>query len=285
MDKKAFLKKFSLINVGVLLVAAGFYYFMDPNNLAPGGVTGLSKVINYYVPQVPLSVTLLILNTILFIIGISFIGKEFGVLTIYSFVALSVYMRIMEIVTPLQGSLTGDVLIELIFGSAITAVGLALVFNQGTSTGGTDIIAKILNKYFHMDIGKGLLVADTFVTIFAITAFGLGKGLYSVLGVFMVGYLIDSFIEGFNINKKIEIITCEGEKIKKFIIEDLDRSATLYVATGAYSGEEKEIITTVVGKKQFIKLKSYIKDIDKKAFIITYNVHETVGEGFKSIEE
>lgn len=285
MDKKAFLKKFFLINVGVLLVAAGFYYFMDPNNLAPGGVTGLSKVINYYIPQVPLSVILLILNTILFVIGIAFIGKEFGILTIYSFVSLSVYMRIMEIVTPLNGSLTGDVLIELIFGSAITAVGLAVVFYQGTSTGGTDILAKILNKYFHMDIGKGLLVADMFVTVFAIAAFGLGKGLYSVLGVFMVGYLIDNFIEGFNINKKIEIITCEGEKIKRFIIEDLDRSATLYVATGAYSREEKEIITTVVGKKQFIKLKSHIKQVDKKAFIITYNVHETVGEGFKSIEE
>lgn len=284
MDKKSFLKKFLMINLGVFLVAAGFYYFMDPNNLAPGGVTGLSKVITYVVPSLPLSGVLLVLNVILFVVGIVFIGKEFGAWTVYSALALSGFMRLMEIFTPLEGSLTGDVFIELLFGCAITSIGLAIVFYQGTSTGGTDIIAKILNKYFHLDIGKGLLIADFCVTICAVIAFGLGKGLYSLLGVFLIGYLIDVVIEGLDMNKKIEIISKKGNEIKKFIIEDLDRGATVYRAEGAFTGEQKEIITTVVGKKQFIKLKQYIKRIDSEAFIVTYNVHETVGEGFKAFE-
>lgn len=283
MDKK-FLKKFLIINIGVILVAAGFYYFMDPNDLAPGGVTGLSKVINYYIPKIPLSVILLVLNVILFGVSLIFIGKEFGALTIYSFVALSVYMGLMEKFTPLTGPLTDDVFVELIFGTAITAVGLAMVFYQNTSTGGTDVIAKILNKYFHFDIGKGLLMADFVVTILGGITFGLGKGLYSIIGVFLMGYLIDIVIEGFNINKKVEIVTSEGDKVREFIIKELDRGATLYSAKGAYTGEEKEVITTVLGKKQFIQLKTFLKDTDKNAFIISYTVHETLGEGFKSIE-
>jgi len=284
MDKKKFLKRFILINIGVFLVAAGFYYFMDPNNLAPGGVTGLSKIINNYFPSLPLSGILLALNLVLFVVGLIFIGADFGAFTVYAFLALSGYMRLMEIFTPLSGPLTGDIFIETLFGSAITAIGLALVFYQGTSTGGTDIIAKILNKYFHIDLGKGLLMADFCVTVAAVFTFGLGKGLYSILGVFLVGYLIDVVIEGLSMNKKVEIISTEGEEIKKYIIEVLDRGATIYRAEGAYTGEEKVIISTVVGKKQFIRLKQYIKALDNKAFLITYNVHETVGEGFQAFE-
>lgn len=284
MDKKLkFLKKFLLINVGVFLVAAGFYYFMDPNNLAPGGVTGLSKVITHYV-DIPLSYVLLVLNAVLFVVGLIFIGAEFGVLTVYSSVALSVFMRGMEIITPLSGPLTGDLFIETLIGSAITAVGLAIVFYQGTSTGGTDIIAKILNKYFGMDIGKGLLSADFVVTMCAVFTFGLGKGLYSIVGVFMLGYLIDVVIEGLEMNKKVEIISSKGSEIKSYIINVLDRGATVYRAEGAYTGDEREIITTVVGKKEFIKLRRFIKEIDDKSFIVTYKVHETVGEGFKAFE-
>ena len=279
------IREYILITVGLALVAAGFYFFLVPNNLAVGGVSGLAMIINLYMPGISIGAIMLVLNVILFIVGFIFIGSSFGVKTIYSSLGLSGMIWALEKVYPMSGSITNDLFLELIFGILIGAVGLGMVFNQNASTGGTDIIAKILYKYFHLDIGKALLLADFFVTILAGIAFGPKIGMYALLGVIINGFTIDAVIAGMNICKKIEVVSTKGEEIKKFIIEELDRGATLYTAKGAYTNEEKEIITTVLGKKQFIKLKIYIKEIDKKAFIITYNVHEILGEGFKDINE
>jgi len=191
----------------------------------------------------------------------------------------------MEILFPMSGPVTDDILINLIFGIIVGAIGMAIVFNKNASTGGTDIIAKILNKYMHLDIGKGLLIADLVVTLLALMAFGATIGMYSLLGVIINGLTVDSAIQGLNIIKKIEIVSTKGELIRKFIIEELDRSATLYDAKGAYSMSNREVITTVLGKREFIRLKNYIKEIDPKAFIITYNVHEILGEGFTDLME
>jgi len=282
---KKIIKEYILITVGLALVAAGFYFFLVPNDLAVGGVSGLAMIINWYIPGLSIGAVMLVLNVILFIIGFIFIGSSFGVKTIYSSLGLSGMIWVLEKACPMSGSITNDIFLELIFGILIGAVGMGMVFNQNASTGGTDIIAKILNKYFHLDIGKALLIADFFVTMLAGIAFGPKIGMYALLGVIINGFTIDAVIAGMNICKKIEVVSSKGEEIKKFIIEELDRGATLYTAKGAYTNEEKEIITTVLDKKQFIKLKIYIKQIDKKAFIITYNVHEILGEGFKDINE
>jgi len=282
---KKIIKEYILITVGLALVAAGFYFFLVPNDLAVGGVSGLAMIINWYIPGLSIGAIMLVLNVILFIIGFIFIGSSFGVKTIYSSLGLSGMIWALEKTFPMSGSITNDIFLELIFGILIGAVGMGMVFNQNASTGGTDIIAKILNKYFHLDIGKALLVADFFVTMLAGIAFGPKIGMYALLGVIINGFTIDAVIAGMNICKKIEVVSSKGEEIKKFIIEELGRGATLYTAKGAYTNEEKEIITTVLDKKQFIKLKIYIKQIDKKAFIITYNVHEILGEGFKDINE
>jgi len=282
---KKIIKEYILITVGIALVATGFYFFLVPNDLAVGGVSGLAIVINQYMPGLTIGAMMLVLNAILFVVGFMFIGSNFGVKTMYASFGLSGMIWILEKLCPMSGSITNDIFLELIFGILIGSVGMGMVFNQNASTGGTDIIAKMLNKYFHIDIGKSLLIADFFITILAGVAFGPKIGMYALLGVIINGFAVDAVIAGMNICKKVEVVSSKGEDIKRFIIEDLDRGATLYAARGAYTNDEKEIITTVLGKKQFIKLKNYIKEIDEKAFIITYNVHETLGEGFKDINE
>lgn len=282
---KKSIKEFIFINIGLLILAVGISFFLIPNNLAVGGVSGIAIVINHYIPILSVGVSMLIMNGILFVVGFIFIGPHFGAKTIYSSFALSGMIGILERVYPLAKPITDDLFIELIFGILIGAVGMAIVFNQNASTGGTDIIAKILNKYYHMDIGKSLLIADFIVTVLAAISFGPKIGMYALIGVILNGVVIDSVIEGLNVYKKVEIVSKNGEEIKKFIIEELGRGATLYTAKGAYTNEKKEIITTVVGKKEFIKLKNFIKDADRNAFIITYKVHETLGEGFKDIVE
>lgn len=277
--------EYVMITLGLILVAAGVYFFLIPDDLAAGGVTGLAMVINHYFPVLNVGAIMLVLNVILFIIGFIFIGSGFGVKTIYSSLMLSFLISIMEILFPLEGPITEDIFINLIFGILVGAIGMAIVFNQNASTGGTDIVAKILNKYMHLDIGKGLLLADLVVTLLAIAAFGATIGMYSLLGVIINGFTVDSAIQGLNIIKKVEIVSSKGAEIKNFIIKELDRSATLYDAKGAYSLQNKEVITTVLGKREVIRLKNFIKEIDPKAFIITYNVHETLGEGFTDLME
>jgi uncharacterized membrane-anchored protein YitT (DUF2179 family) len=277
--------EYVMITLGLILVAAGVYFFLIPDDLAAGGVTGLAMVINHYFPVLNVGAIMLVLNVILFIIGFIFIGSGFGVKTIYSSLMLSFLISIMEMLFPLEGPITEDIFINLIFGILVGAIGMAIVFNQNASTGGTDIVAKILNKYMHLDIGKGLLLADLVVTVLAIAAFGATIGMYSLLGVIINGFTVDSAIQGLNIIKKVEIVSSKGAEIKNFIIKELDRSATLYDAKGAYSLQNKEVITTVLGKREVIRLKNFIKEIDPKAFIITYNVHETLGEGFTDLME
>ncbi|MBU3099113.1 MULTISPECIES: YitT family protein [Clostridium] len=282
---KTIIKEYVLITVGIALVALGLYFFLIPNDLAVGGVSGLAMVINQYMPGLTIGALMFVLNVVLFVVGFMFIGSSFGVRTMYASFGLSGMIWVLEKLFPMSGTITNDIFLELIFGILIGAVGMGMVFNQNASTGGTDIIAKMLNKYFHLEIGKSLLIADLFITILAGVAFGPRIGMYALLGVIINGYTVDAVIAGINNCKKVEVVSSKGEEIKRFIIEDLNRGATLYMAKGAYTNDEKEIITTVLGKKQFIKLKNHIKEIDKTAFIITYNVHETVGEGFKDIDE
>lgn len=282
---KKFIKQFIFVNIGLIILALSLHLFLIPNNLAVGGVTGFAMVLNTFISGLTVGQLILIMNVILLIIGFIFIGMKFVVNTIYSSLALSSMMILLEKFYPVNKPFTDDLFIELIFGIVIGAVGMAIVFEQNASTGGTDIIAKILNKYFHFDIGKSLLMADFIVTILAAYTFGFKMGMYAVLGIIMNGIVIDTVIEGFNICKKVEIVSFKGDKIKEFIINELGRGATLYIAKGAYTNDEKEVITTIVNKKEFIRLKNYIKETDRKAFVTTYNIHETLGEGFKDIME
>lgn len=276
------IKDFLMLNLGLLLVAIGIYYFLVPNNLAAGGVSGLAMVINQYIPSAPIGLLMLAMNFVLFILAFFLIGREFAIKTVYSSFALSGMVWLLELVYPISMPiLPDDLFIQLIFGILIGAVGMAIVFNLNGSTGGTDIIAKILNKFFHIPIGKGVLAADFFITVFAALTFGPKIGMYAILGVILNGLVIDLVIEGFNIVKQLAIITVETEAVKAYILNELGRSATVYSAKGAYSGDEKEVITVIVSQKEFIRLKNFVKTVDPRAFITVSNVHEALGEGFK----
>lgn len=280
---KKLVYEYSMTTIGIILVAAGMYFFLMPNNLATGGVNGLGIIINSYT-GIPVGALMLIMNVILFVVAFLVIGSNFGVKTIYSSIGLSGMVWVMEKVWPMTKPLIADdLMVQLIFGILISGAGMGIVFNQNASTGGTDIIAKIINKFFHINMGKAVLMSDFFITLLAGVAFGIKLGLYSLLGVVINGFVIDAVIEGINVCKNVVIISEKGELIKKFIIDELNRGTTIYYAKGGYSGDEKEVITSVVSRKEFIRLRNYIKQIDEEAFITVNNVHEAFGEGFKNI--
>ena len=283
MKKKV--REYILITIGIIMVAAGIYFFLIPSNLATGGVTGLAIIIGKFVPSLPVGLLMLILNMILFIIGFLIIGPSFGIKTIYASLGLSGLIWVLPKLIPISKPITNDLMIELLFGVGVSGLGMAIVFNQNASTGGTDIIAKIINKFFHVDMGKSLLMADFIITLIAGLTFGAKAGMYALLGVILNGFVIDSFINGLNISKQVTIISSKGHEIKGFIINKLERGVTIYDAKGAYSGQSKEVLITIMSRREFIKLKEFIKEIDNRAFITVSDVHEVLGEGFKEFIE
>ena len=180
-------------------------------------------------------------------------------------------------------AITNDLMLATIFGTFISAIGMALVFNANSSTGGTDTIAKILNKYFHLDIGKSLLTVDFIVTLLGAITFGINIGLYGMLAVIINGIAIDKVIEGFNSCKEVTIISSKNDEISTFIMNELERGCTFIKGVGAFTGEDTFLLYSVLGRNEFIKLKQYISKIDEKAFITVGEVHEVLGEGFREL--
>lgn len=277
-------REFLLINFGLLLVALGIHLFKIPNNFATGGVSGLAIITSHFFPKIPVGSFMFIINAILLIIGFTTINFEFGSKTVYSSFALSGMVWVLGEVFPVHKPLTGDTFLELVYAIILPAVGSAIVFNQNASTGGTDIVAKILTKYTQVHIGKTLLMADFIITVMAGVVFGIKVGMYSVLGLILKAFIVDLAIEGMNVCKQMAIISSRTEDIKNFIIGQMGRGATVYKATGAYTNEERDVITTVVTRRQAIKLRRYIREIDNKAFITITNTSEIIGKGFRNVD-
>lgn len=277
------IKDYLVITFGVFLVAVALYFFIMPNDIAAGGVNGLAMVLNLIFPIISVGAFMFIVNIILFIVAFIFIGRSFGARTIYSSFLLTGIIWVLEKTYPIKKPFTNDILLELFFAIFIQAVGLAIVFNKNASTGGTDIVAKILNKYFHINLGKGVLLADLVVTVLAGITFGFQKGLYALLVVTLNGLVVDKAIEGLNICKEVRIISSKNTEIQKFILDELGRGATIYYAKGAYTSGEIEVLTTIVDSREFLKIKNYIRDIDKEAFVSVIDAYETLGDGFKAL--
>lgn len=277
------LKEYGIITFGIILVALSVEYFYAPNNIAAGGVTGAAIVINAIMPNLSIGMLTLILNVVLFAAAFLFIDGKFGVKTIYASLGLSIIIWVIEkFFNPM--AVTNDLMMATVFGTLISAVGMAFVFNENASTGGTDILAKILNKFFHLDIGKSLLVVDFVITFASILAFGINVGLYAMLSVILLGLVVDRLIEGFNVCKSVFIISKKNDEISKFIINTLDRGCTFLKGMGAYTCQESDVLYAVISRNQFIKLKKFIKEIDPQAFITVGEVHEVLGEGFKNMD-
>ena len=276
-------KEYTIITLGIILVALSVEYFFAPNNIAAGGVTGAAIVINAIMPNLSIGIITLVLNVALFVVAFMFIDGNFGVKTIYASLGLSIILWIIEtFLNPI--AITKDLMMATIFGTLISAIGMALVFNENASTGGTDILAKILNKFFHLDIGKSLLIVDFIITLTSALVFGVDLAFYSLLSVILLGMTVDRVIEGFNICKSVFIVSKHSDEISKFIIYSLDRGCTFLNGIGAYTGESNNILYAVLSRSQFIKLKKFIKEIDPEAFITVGEVHEVLGEGFDDLK-
>ncbi|QSX05795.1 YitT family protein [Sedimentibacter sp. zth1] len=280
MFNKKTIIEYLLTAVGTSIAASGIFYFLAPESIAIGGVTGFSLVMTSYLP-LPLSTVTFISNVILLILGFVFCGREFGGKTIFAVINLSLIMYIMENLFPIYGPITDETLLNLIIGVILFAAGLAIVFNQNASTGGTDILAKIFNKYFNLNFGTALLVADAIVVFMAIFTFGIKEGILGILGWFLKGLLINYFIDGFTIKKEVVIISNKSNEVKDFIFNNINRGVTVYKAEGGYTHESKDIIVTVLSKNQYFKLKKDLKTIDPSVFVLIRNVHEVFGNGFE----
>jgi len=290
LDRSAEMKKifdhkrdFLLMNLGLIIVAAGVHFFKVPNRFAIGGTTGISILISNLFPMLNVGHVMLMLNAALVIIGFVFLGRNFIAGTIYSSIMLAVFIWLLELVAPLSRPLTNDRLLELCFAVILPALGSGIVFNTGASTGGTDIVAMILSRHTSIEIGKALMATDFLITIAAGFMFGVQTGLYCILGLMIKALLLDNVIESINTRKLMTIISKQSKSIEDFIINHLHRGATVSKASGAYTHEEKDVITTVVGRRQAVALRNFIRTVDRDAFITIVNSSETVGKGFRAV--
>lgn len=282
---KKYIREYTMVTMGYIILALAIKFFLAPNKIAGGGVTGIAIIINHLIPSFSVGSLMLIMNIILFIVGFIAIGGKFGAKTIYASLGLSGLISLLDNYISPEVALTHDLLLATLFGTFLSGIGMGIVFNANASTGGTDILAKILNKFIHLDIGKSLLVVDFVVAVAAGLTFSPEIGMYGLLSVILNGITIDTVIEGMNTCKAIIVMSSKNDLINRYIIEELDRGCTLFEGKGAYSGSKIDVLYTILDRKEFIKLRNYIREIDKKAFITVSEAHEVLGEGFKDIVE
>ena len=266
---------------GNLLTAVGSYFFKFPNNFSTGGVTGISVVMTHYFPGLSNGTIVSVINIALLIVGLLLLGKGFGFKTFYVTVAFSAMLKILEVIWPMTQPLTDQPFMELLLGVFLPAWGSALLFNIGSSTGGTDIIAMIVKKYFKCHIGRALLIVDFFITLLTFVAFGPETGLFSMVGLFIRSFAVDLFLENMNTYKYFTIITDKPQEIYSYITDVLHRGATVYQAEGLYKHTEKTVIMTAQGKKQALHLQDVIRQKDPHAFVLVTNTSEIIGKGFR----
>lgn len=280
MSKQSLGKRLLLVSVGVFIMSAGLHWFLIPSNLAVGGTSGLGMILNAYVPNIPVGAIIGVLNILLLILAYITIGREFLGLTVYSSIIMSVFLLLFEWLTPATDVLVDDLLLNLVFGILISGVGMGIVFNQNASTGGTDIIAKMVHTFLHVDIGKSLLLVDFSIALLAGLTFGARIGLYALLGVILNSLIIDQMIAGLTRKVSIMVISSEVEKINRFLHKDLDRGGTIFAAKGGFTGDDRPVILTILSRPQYLKLRQFVQQTDPFAFMIVNYIHEVEGEGF-----
>ena len=278
------LKEYTMITIGVLLVVVGVYFFKFPNNYSIGGVTGIAIILSNLLDNAISSGTIVLaLNLLLLGVGYLFIGKTFGNRTAYGTILMSLSLKLLEVIAPLEGPLTTEPMLDLFFAVILPAVGSAILFNIDSSTGGTDVIAMLLKKYTHIDIGNALLLTDFLLTAATFLVFDVTTGFLSMLGLLLKSTLIDSVIENLNLNKYFTIICNDPKPISVFITQKLHRSATVFDAKGAFTNQDKKIILAVMNRAQAVQLRRFIKETDPDAFLLITNTSEIIGRGFRGL--
>ena len=272
--------EYIMFTIASAIMVIGIYYFKFPNHFSFGGVSGISIVLARLIPYTPSHINLII-NIILLILGFVVFGKSFGVKTTYITLLVSFGPSILERIQPMDGPLTTQPVLELMFAIVLPAFASAVFFNLGASSGGTDIVAMILKKYTKVDIGTALFFSDVMIVIMACIVFNAETGLFSLVGLLAKSLVVDETIENINLAKYFTIICNDPDPIVDFITKDLGKGATVYKAEGAYGHKEKTIILTILKRQQAVELKTYIRKNHPGAFIAITNSSEIIGKGFR----
>ena len=278
MNKKAVptaaaVRELAILTGAVAIIAAAVYFFLVPSHASVSSISGLGIVLANFVP-LPLSAITMILNVVLLVIGFLTCGREFGAKTVYTSILLPAFIGLFERLFPNIGSLTDSQELDVLCYILVVSVGLSILFNRNASSGGLDIVAKIMNKYLHMDLGKAMSLSGICVALSAALVYDKKTVVLSVLGTYFNGLVLDHFIFDHNIKRRVCIITGKEEELRRFIIEDLHSGATVYESYGAYNMQKRREIIAIVDKAEYQKLMSYMNREDPQAFITVYTVSD-----------
>ena len=273
MLNKRNIKDFLIITVGTLIVSTAVYFFMLPSHVSVGSGTALAMVLSNFIP-LPVSVITLALNIILLILGFLLIGPEFGAKTVYCAILMPAFLGVYEIVFPNQQSITEDPFLDVLCYIFVVGVGLAILFRRNASSGGLDIVAKLMNKFLRMELGKAMSLSGMLVALSSALVYDKKTVVISVLGTYLGGLVVDHFIFGMDLKRRVCIISPKLDEIVNFILYDLHSGATLNNIIGAYDRSPKQEVITIVDKQDYKALMDYVKKVDPKAFITVYSVNE-----------
>ena len=273
LNYKELAKETLILTVAVAVIAAAVYFFLVPSHASVSSISGLGIVLSNFIP-LPLSAITMILNIVLLIIGFFTCGKEFGIKTVYTSVLLPLFLGLFEILFPDFGSLTDSQELDVLCYILVVSIGLSILFNRNASSGGLDIVAKIMNKYLHIELGRAMSLSGMCVALSAAFVYDKKTVVLSILGTYFNGIVLDHFIFDNNIKRRVCIITEKEEELRHFIIKDLHSGATMYEAIGAYNFDKHNEIITIVDKNEYQKLMNFINKEDPKAFITVYNVSD-----------
>lgn len=277
-------KSYLLITLGTVMMAVGVYFFEFTNNFSTGGTAGLAMVISNMTGFLTPSQLSTIFNVFLLIVGLIILGKEFTAKTIYCTLLFSGLLNIFEQLFPMTEPFTSQKTIELLIDMLLVSLGGALIFNEDGSSGGTDVVAMILKKYTRINVGKALLIVDSLVIMLCFSAYGTEIGILSLFAIAIRALVVDGAIDSFNSSKFLIIITDKEEKILEYIMQDLERGASMVNdCVGAYTNNQKKLIISVMDKREAVKVKKKIKEIDPGAFVIVGTTNDIQGDGFKPI--
>lgn len=281
-EQKKKVRDFILMNLGVIFLTVGVYFFKIPNGFSTGGVSGIGTLLGKATPVSP-ATWIAGINVLMLLLGFLVLGKATGAKTVYCSMAFSALTWVFEVFFPITAPLSNQPFLELIYAIILTAIGSAMMFNAEASSGGTDIAALILKKYSSLDVGKALLCTDFIIAASSFAIFGIETGLFSLLGLFAKAFLVDGVIENLNSCKYFVVITTKREEVSEYITKTLHHGATVHQAEGEYTHQGKYMIHTVCRRIEAVRLRRYIKEIDPHSFIIITTSSEIIGRGFRTI--
>ena len=275
------IKSYSIITLGIAIMAVGIYFFKFPNNFSTGGVSGMSTILGELVPNISKAAFVNIINYSLLVLGLIFFGRGFAFKTVYSSVVLSSLIAVFEYFFPLKKPLTDQPFLELVCSILLVGVGSALLFSERASSGGTDIVAMILKKFTKLNIGKALFCSDFVIVLVSFAVFGIETGIFSMLGLLSKALVVDNIIDSIYLSKCVTIVTDNPAPICDYLTRNINRSATAVKCEGVFTHKDKTMLITVLTRSQTVGLKDFIKQTDPTAFIMITNSSDVLGKGFR----